>query len=92
MPCRYGAHPSTRVRVEFVEADFEIGFNLVDMAEAEGICNHPTEAVRALKEAEDVFADIQRRLQGLATADSRHFEPLVGELRRAIDLAKLHNA
>ncbi len=89
MPCRYGSLPHDRLRVEFVEADLEIGFSLVDMAEGESICHHPEVALKALKVAEDVFIDIEQRLKALA-AESRHFEPLVGELRRAIDLAKSH--
>jgi hypothetical protein len=92
MSCRYGATPEQRLRIEFVEADFEIGFNLVDIAEGESIQAHHAQAGRALADAEDVFAAIQQRLKVLDATDSCHFEPLVGELRRAIDLAKLHNA
>ena len=90
MPCRYGSLPQERLRVEFVEADFEIGFSLVDMVEGESLSDHPAEAQKALKVAEEVFVDIEHRLDALAPTESSHFLPLVGELRRAIDLAKSH--
>ena len=92
MPCRYGSRPDQRLRIEFVEADFEIGFNLVDIAEGESIQAHHAAAERALTDAEDVFSDIKHRLEILGVSESIPFQPLVGELRRAIDLAKTHNS
>lgn len=80
-----------RIEVEFVEADVEMGFNLVDMAEAECGRGNPVLASRVLEDAEDVFDDIQRRLQRLDAGNQGCFGPLVGELRREIDLAKSHN-
>jgi orotate phosphoribosyltransferase-like protein len=82
MPCRYGSTPNDRVRVELVEADFEIGFSLVDLAE-----ERPSEASRVLADAEDVYADVLARVGRLPAVDGVPFAPLVAELRRAIDLA-----
>ncbi len=82
MPCRYGSTPDHRVRVELVEADFEIGFCLVDMMES-----FPAETARLLADAEEVYAGILGRLTSLQPAQRENFEPLIGELRRAIDLA-----
>lgn len=79
-----------RIPVEFVEADVEIGFSLVDLAEDEFSVGNPAAASRALQDAEDILSDIQQRLLRLRTSESQPFGPLVGELRRAIDLAKLH--
>ena len=69
--------------VELVEADIEIGFQLVDMLEV-----WPAESARLMSDVEDVYADVQRRVLGLPPEERKNFEPLIGELRRAIDLAK----
>jgi hypothetical protein len=84
MPCRYGSSPEHRVRVELVEADLEIGFNLVDLGE----CN-PADSIRLLADAEQVYRDILGRLKRLQPSEECKFQPLVTELRRAIDLALL---
>jgi hypothetical protein len=87
-----GSHVRNRIEVAFVEADVEIGFNLVDMAETERGRGNPFLAARVLEDAEDVFHDIQRRLDRLGVVERGHFEALVGELRREIDQAKAHNS
>lgn len=79
-----------RMRMRFAEADFEIGFSLVDMAEAEAILGNSARAARILNDADQVFLDIQQILCKLAIPDRGPFEPLLGELDRAIGLAKLH--
>lgn len=81
-----------RIEVGFVEADVEIGFNLVDLAETESGRGNASLASRVLQDAEDVFHDIEQRLQRVAPGDRGSFGPLVGELRREIDLAKLRNS
>jgi hypothetical protein len=81
-----------RMRVQFAEADFEIGFNLVDMAEEEAIRGNYARASRILKDADSVFLDIQQILRRLTIPDRDPFAPLLGELDRAIGLAKLHIA
>jgi hypothetical protein len=86
MPCRYGTTPDHRVSVEFVEADLEIGFSLVDLAES-----RPSEAVRLLADAEEVYADILARVQRFEAPESERFQPLISELRRAIDLMLSHS-
>ena len=82
MPCRYGATPEHRVRIELIEADLEIGFSLVDLA-----LGSPENSVRLLSDAGQVYDDILVRLKRLEPAEACSFQPLVAELRRAIDLA-----
>ena len=85
MPCRYGTSPDHRVRVELVEADLEIGFSLVDLLES---C--PEQTARLVSDAEEIYQDVLTRLQRFEAAERQPFEPLVKELRRAIDLAPPH--
>src|SRR5262245_16936189 len=87
-PC--GGRSSDRIAVDLVEADFEIGFNLVDIVEAEAGWGDPLRAARVLQDAEDVFVDIEQRLIRLGTDGSQAFAGLTDELRREIDLARLH--
>ena len=79
-----------RIWVHFAEADIEIGFSLVDMAEGEAIRGDYTRACLILKNADDVLLDIQQILCSLTVSDRGPFGPLLGELDRAIGLAKLH--
>jgi hypothetical protein len=81
-----------RMRVQFAEADFEIAFNLVDIAEAESICGNYAQATRILSDADNVLRDIQQLLHRMTIPDRNPFAPLLEELHRAIDLAKLHIA
>jgi len=82
VPCRYGATPEHRVLVELVEADIEIGFRLVDMLEA-----LPGETSGLTAAVEDVYAGVLARVKRLQSPERENFEPLITELRRAIDLA-----
>ena len=81
-----------RMRVQFAEADIEIGFSLVDMAEGETIRGDYARAIRILEDADHVFCDIQQTLRRLTVSDRGPFGPLVGELHRAIGLARLNIA
>ena len=85
MPCRYGTTPDRRVRVELVEAGLESGFSLLDLVEC---C--PSQTARLLNDAEAVYQDVLTRLARLENSDRCSFEPLVAELRRAIDCAPPH--
>ncbi|MDR3700773.1 MAG: hypothetical protein P4L56_14105 [Candidatus Sulfopaludibacter sp.] len=85
MPCRYGTSPDHRVRVELVEADLEIGFSLVDLVES---C--PSQTARLVSDAEEIYQDVLARLQRLEDSERQSFEPIVAELRRAIDLTPPH--
>jgi hypothetical protein len=80
---------SYRMLVWFAEADFEIGFSLVDMVQAEAVLGNYDQAARILTNADDIYLEIQQILSQLRTPDRGPFGPLVGELRRAIDLAHL---
>src|SRR5689334_8171177 len=79
-----------RIAVELVEADIEIGFNLVDLVETESGWGDPRRATRALQDAEEVFDDIERRLNRMGASESQVFAGLTGELRREIELARRH--
>lgn len=85
-----GAGSSGRVAIELVEADCEIGFGLVDIAEMESNSGDRELARRALEDADKVVLDIERRLARLTERNRAPFEPLVGELRRQISLARSH--
>ena len=81
-------HVSERIPKELIEADFEIAFTLIDMSLAEFDHGHHESASRALHDAGDVLTDIERRLKLIGTYDQQSFEPLVGELKRALSLAQ----
>jgi len=86
-------HPlRDRIEVDFVEADVEMAFNLVDMAEAEAGLGNSALASHAIESAEDVFSDIEQRLARMAAETRMPLARLAGELRREIDLAKLHHS
>ena len=85
-----GSRSSDRLYVDFLEADFEIGFNLVDLVESAVQGGDAPGAGRVLQDAEAVFRDIEERLVRLGDDPSRPFEALLGELRREMDLAKVH--
>ena len=87
-----GALLRDRLQVEFVEADVEIGFNLVDMARTESSAGNGPLASRVLRNAETVFQDIERRLEHASPHDRQSFGPLIQELRRQIDEARRHHA
>ena len=82
MPCRYGSSPEHRVRVELIEADLEIGFNLVDLAGS-----NPADSARLVADAEAVYRELLARVKKLEPSEESNFQPLITELRRAIDLA-----
>ena len=82
-----GRKVADRILVELIEADVEIGFRLVDEAKAYLLSGHPEFSIRVLQVAEDVVADIQRRLQRLGQSESWPFDPLVNELRDEIAAA-----
>jgi hypothetical protein len=90
MPMGYdpGRPLRNRVELEFVEADVEIGFNLVDLAAQEFQSGHSSVAERVLRDADDVLQDIERRLSRLDSAVRECFRPLVEELRREVCVAK----
>lgn len=77
-----------RLKVELVEADVEIGFCLVDLAHQQSNTGDSSAAARILQDADEVLADIDRRLRDLTTADQACFAPLVAELRRELAQAK----
>ena len=79
---------SERISKELIEADFEIAFSLVDMVHEEAEEGDLALASRALHDVEGVLLDIERRLRLIESQDQQSFDSLMGELRRAIGLAK----
>ena len=79
-----------RIPAELIEADIEIAFSLVDMAEE---CLRERDVIsagRVLRDADDVLLDIRRRVAALCSEKRWPFDPLLGEVNRAIALAKSH--
>jgi hypothetical protein len=73
-----------KVLVQFIEADVDIGFGLLDEAMAFLASGHPELSVRVLQDAAGIVADIERRLQRLSDSESGPFHPLLTELRNQI--------
>jgi hypothetical protein len=78
--------------VHLVEADVEIGFNLVDMAREEFESGRSSVAERVLRDADGVLEEIELRLSQLDTANRECFGPLIAELRREVSVAKSRRA
>jgi hypothetical protein len=81
-----------RIEVHFIEADIETAFALVDMAESESGRSNFALASEVIANAEEVFRDLGQRLSRLPENAKTPFDALVGEVRRELDLAKLHNS
>lgn len=82
---RRAAH---QVLIELIEADVDIGFGLVDSAKAYESSGRPEFRSRALQDAVEVVADIERRLQQIGDSESAPFLHLVAELRNEIAAVK----
>ncbi|MEO8659194.1 MAG: hypothetical protein ABI693_12035 [Bryobacteraceae bacterium] len=81
---------SDRILTELIEADIEIAFRLVDMAEDYVHDGDMANAVRAIHDADEVLLDIRRRLDEMGSEKGWPFDILLEEVRRAIALAKSH--
>jgi hypothetical protein len=77
-----------KVGIELIEADVDIGFALVDEAKAYSASGRTECSARALHNAEDIVAEIERRLQRLGDSGSEPFRPLLAELRNEIAAAE----
>ena len=83
------SHPMRRdvadkIAVQLIEADVEAGFALVDQARAYRAWGQPQFSSRVRQDAEEIVADIERRLKRLCDSESRPFQALVNELRNEI--------
>jgi hypothetical protein len=81
---------SDRILTELIEADIEIAFRLVDLAEDYVREGGLASAVRAIHDADEVLLDIRRRLDEMGSEKGWPFDTLLEEVRRAIALAKSH--
>jgi hypothetical protein len=70
--------------VQLIEADVDIGFGLVDEAKAYRAHGQADFSSRALQNAEETVADIERRLQQLGDSEASPFIPLIAELQSQI--------
>jgi hypothetical protein len=77
-----------KILIQLIEADVEIGFGLVDEANAFRASGNPEFRWRALQDVQEVIADIERRLERLGACESVPFHPLVTELRREVAAAE----
>ncbi len=87
------AHPKLRpladkILIQLIEADVEIGFGLVDEANAFRASGQSEFSSRALQDAGCVIADIEHRLERLGASESIPFQSLVTELRKEIAAAQ----
>ena len=73
-----------KILIELIEADVDIGFGLVDEARSYRASGQPELSSRVLQNAEDILADIERRLQRLGDSESAPFRLLVTALRNEI--------
>ena len=73
-----------QVLIQLIEADVDIGFGLVDAARAYRYSGQPEFRSRALQDAAEVVADIERRLGRLTDREAGPFLPLLSELRSEI--------
>ena len=83
------SHPMRRnvadkIAVQFIEADVEAGFALVDEARACRASGQSQFSSRVRQDFEEIIADIERRLQRLGDSESRPFHSLITELRNEI--------
>jgi aryl-alcohol dehydrogenase-like predicted oxidoreductase len=73
-----------KIAVQFIEAAVEAGFALVDEARVYRASGQPQFSSRVRQDAEEIIADIERRLQRLGDSESRPFHCLITELRNEI--------
>jgi hypothetical protein len=79
-----------RIRVQFLEADVESCFALVDEATAYRASGQLAFCSRALSDARGIVAEIERCLQRLAEVEGSPFLPLLVELRNEIAAVEEH--
>ncbi len=84
MPQPARRNASDQMMMQLIEADVDIGFGLVDEARAYRFSGQSEFSVRALQNAEEIVADIEKRLERLGEEAAVPFLPLVQELRREI--------
>ena len=80
-----GSKTADKLRLQWIEADVEIGFGLIDDARAYQASGQSEFSSRALRDAAAVVADIETRTKQLAVCAAQPFLPLLAELRYEID-------
>lgn len=79
------ARSSLDMHTDFVEADLDQGFTLVQDAESCLAIGHREDALRKLREAANLLADGERRLFGITNDQAWHLRRELDRLRTAID-------
>lgn len=82
-----GRTVAEKIRIQLIEADVEIGFTLVDEANAYRACGRAEFSQAVLQNAQAIIADIELRLRRLGDSQSGPFRPLLTELRNEIEAA-----
>ena len=77
-----------QVLIQLIEADVDIGFGLVDEAHAYRLTGQFEFCLRALRDASEIVADIERRLAQQGESKAWPFLPLLAELRSQIAAAQ----
>ena len=77
-----------QVLIQLIEADVDIGFGLVDEAHAYRLSGQLEFCLRALHDASEIVADIERRLAEQGDSKAWPFLPLLAELRSQIAAAQ----
>ncbi len=85
MPQRDTSGIGERVPRELIEADFEVAFSLVEMAQSE----NKQLASQLLGKADGMLNDIRARLERMTPPQKAVFEKRCEELSRAIEVAGL---
>jgi hypothetical protein len=80
---------ANHVLIELIEADVDTGFSLIDVAHGESCRGNLAFSAQALEQAEAMITDISHRLAQLGPEESAPFQPLIEELRREIESARL---
>ena len=86
MPRQRSIHPA--FDVDFIQAELQIGFALLDLAEDESLFGTHDCARRAVDEAEQACSKGERRLLALGDSAFHRLEPEIEKLHSAIEEMK----
>ncbi len=87
MPQRDTSGIGERIPREIIEADFEVAFSMVEMAQSDSSREDRELATTLLHKAEGMLDDIRARLQRMTVAQREPFEKRCEELSHAIEAA-----
>ena len=85
MPQRDTSGIGERVPRELIDADFNVAFSLVEMAEGESRRDNGRQASPLLQTAEELLNNIRGRLLRMTASQKEVFEPRCKQLGEAIE-------